>query len=303
MESNQKKSPSKDWVAPNYYQIITNTFVNQFHQGIISWRAGTAVPFHDFAQNYHSAHIYKGINWLHLNLVNAQEVPYYLTWNQTQKLGGSVLKGTKSETVFYFNTYYKNSAGEILPKVRGQQLEQEQEEVQKISYLKPHNVFNLNSTKGIDWELPKRYRWKKLKLLLKSIKDRHKIEYDSITQSFYDVEADSIVLPIAMREEEENASYLLFVCLMHWTGHESRLGRDGIMNNSLDCAYDIEEQMVADIGASMLSRLVGIKLSSTIERGEEEVLSFWIQALEENNRFIFRVAARAQEAVKYLLAY
>lgn len=293
----------KDWKAPNSYQIITNTFIKQFHQGILPWRAGTAIPFHDFGQNYHSAHIYKGINWLHHNLVNAQEVPYYLTWHQTQELGGSVLKGTKAATVFYFNTYYKDSAGEVLPKVRGQQLKQEQEEVQKISYLKAHKVFNLKDTKGIEWELPKRYRWRKLKLLLKNIKDRHKIEYDTITQSFYDVEVDAIVLPSMLERTENQSPYLLFVCLIHWTGHASRLARDGIMNNSLDCAYDIEEQMVADIGASMLCRLLGHQLESTIEQGEEEVLGFWIQALEENNRFIFRVAARAQQAVQYLLDY
>lgn len=303
MKSNEQAPTPKEWRASNYYQIITNIFIKQFHQGVIPWRYGTHVPFHDFAQNYHSAHIYQGINWLQLNLVKAQENPYYLTWYQTQQLGGSVLKGTKSETIFYFNTYYKNQEGKKIPKVRAKHLQEQGAEVQKISYLKAHKVFNLKSIKDIDWNLTQKYRWKQLDTLLKAIKDKHKIEYDNITQSCCAPTTDTIILASSTDEEEHWYPYLLFVHLIHWTGQESRLGRDGIMNNALDCGYDIEEQLVADIGASMLSRLVGIELESTIEKGEEEVLTFWIQALEENNRFIFRVAARAQQAIQYLLSY
>jgi antirestriction protein ArdC len=61
--------------------------------------------------------------------------------------------------------------------------------------------------------------------------------------------------------------------------------------------------MVADIGASMLARLVGMELDPALDREDEEMLSFWIQALEENNRFILRVASRAQQAIAYLLSY
>ena len=74
MESNGTENPQKKRVSINFYQSITNTFIKAFHQGKIPWRAGTTVPFHDFAQNYHSAHMYQGINWLHLNLVAAQEL-------------------------------------------------------------------------------------------------------------------------------------------------------------------------------------------------------------------------------------
>lgn len=302
MKPSTQESPHKKWTSINFYQAITNSFIKAFHQGTIPWRAGTAVPFHDFAQNYYSAHMYQGINWLQLNLVAAQETPYYLTWNQTQMLGGSVLRGTKATTIFSFKAFYKTKEGKHIPKVRAEQLLQKREDVQRISYLKPHQLFNVMQTKDIDWELSTVSQWKTLEQLLKTIKDQHKITYETITQSCYDPTQDVIILPEYSQEEEEY-NYVLFIHLIHWTGHESRLARDGIMNNSLDCGYDIEEQMVADIGASMLARLIGMELNSGLDRGDEEMLSFWIQALEENNRFILRVASKAQKAIQYLLSY
>jgi antirestriction protein ArdC len=61
--------------------------------------------------------------------------------------------------------------------------------------------------------------------------------------------------------------------------------------------------MIADIGASMLARLVGMELQVKIDPSEEDVLRFWIQALEENKRFIVHVASAAQKTVQYLLSY
>jgi antirestriction protein ArdC len=237
MSSNKQGVLTDDWTPIDHYQTITNHFIKQLHQGLLPWRAGTTVPFSDFAQNYYSGHYYQGINWLMLNLVKAQEVPYYTTWNQTHELGGSVLKGTKSTAIYYFNSYYKNQDGKRISPVHAKLLYQEHKEVQRISYLKRHRVFNLHQTTNLDWEQPQRHRWKTLKRLLKTIKDQHKIQYDTITESCYDVGNDTIVLPTPTKDEVWY-NYLLFVHLIHWTGHETRLARTGILNNTLDCQYD-----------------------------------------------------------------
>lgn len=56
----------------------------------------------------------------------------------------------------------------------------------------------------------------------------------------------------------------------------------------------------AEMGASFLSAEVGINYSEIVENNAA-YLQGWLNKLKEDKRFIFRAAAKAQQATKYIL--
>lgn len=289
-------------MSRNYYQIITNYFIKELEQGIIPWRRSTSVPFHGFAQNYYSGRVYRGINWFLLNLVTAHEIPYYLTKNQTVKLGGSVLEGTKPYGVFSFRTYYKSSSGKRLAMVHAKHLETEKDaSVQRISFWIRHSVFHVSQTQNVTIKNPVSLFPKTAKALLEQMPQQPTIKYYELDECYYDPRADEIIFPHTNKGAGDDP-YLLFVNLINWTGHKGRLSRPGIANTPSDGNYNVEEQFIADIGASFLCRMIGQPIPFQIQKGQAtDILTLWIQTLEEDNRFLFRVASQVQRAVEYLL--
>lgn len=286
----------------SYYQTITHYFIKKLEQGIIPWRCNTGVPFHDFAQNYYSGRKYRGINWFLLNLITTQEVPYYLTSNQTNKLGGRVLKEAKKCSVFSFRSYYKSTSGKRLAVVQAQQLEAlKDKDVQRVSYWIRYQLVPIHQTECIAWELPTTRFPRTPKELLAHMQEKPVIKYYDLNEHYYDPKADEIIFPHTSKGAEYD-SYLLFVNLIHWTGHEMRLARPGITRTPSDCSYEVEEQFIADIGASFLCRMIGQALPFQIqEEHSADIMTLWIQTLEEDNRFLFRVASKVQKAVEYIL--
>ncbi|WP_052600015.1 ArdC family protein [Aureispira sp. CCB-QB1] len=303
-KTNQENSSSSQRV--DFYRVVTRRIIEELQQGKIPWRRTLSHPYTGFAKNFFSSRKYRGINWLLLNLMTSHEVPFYLTWNQVQKLGGNVLKGTKANEVFYFNSYYRNRAGHLISVVQAKQLEARHEEVQRISYLKKHHVFNIAYTRGIVWEAPEERHKKDVishcDLILDALKEAPILKHQEDFDAYYNPVLDHIVLPKFKAFNDPETYYvLLFHHLIHWTGNIKRLARPGIMDNTLgETSIYVEESLIAELGACMLTAIVGIEQLTQLEEGSDYISS-WLQALEEDKRFIFRVASRAQQAVDYIL--
>ena len=290
------------WIAVNYYDVITNYCIAQFHRGNIPWRIGTNVPFGAFACNYQSGHTYQGINWLLLNLFAPATVPYYMTKRGIQRKGGSVLEGARARQVYSSKTYYKDPSGNILSAVEAQQRERNGDPFDRVNYLKEHRLYRVDQTQGINYEAPKPIVIECPEHLREQMVSPPKRAYHDGTLAHYDPATDTIVLPDGA-EQQEDFPYVLCVQLIHATGHEKRCNRPAITQNGLDTGYDLEEHCIADIGASLLARVLGVPLDSVLRPGDEDPVSFWIQALEEDNRFLFRVALQAQQAVYAIAPY
>lgn len=303
-ETTQKTlAPSK---KVDFYQVVTRKIIKHLERGEIPWRRTLKHPYIGFAKNYYSGNRYKGINWLLLNLMTSHEVPFYMTWNQIQKLGGNVLRGKKSNEVFYFNSYYRNRAGDLISVVQAEQMEARHEEVQRISYLKKHCVFNIACTRGINWEEPEEKHQNDVithcDLILDAMKEGPVIKHQKAFEAYYNPVLDHIVLPqFKVFNDPETYYLLLFHNLIHWTGHIKRLGRFAIMDRTLgDQLIYTEEGLIAELGACMLTAIVGLEQLTQLEE-ESDHVSAWIQAMEEDKRFIFRAASRAQQAVDFIL--
>ena len=86
------------------YEIVTDKIISGLGKGQIPWKKKWVEQ--GLPMNYFSKRHYQGINMLLLAL-NDFESPYYLTFNQVNKLGGKVIKGSESEMVVFWKVYKK----------------------------------------------------------------------------------------------------------------------------------------------------------------------------------------------------
>ena len=111
---------------------------------------------------------------------------------------------------------------------------------------------------------------------------------------------DKIVLPL--REQfETTAGYYGTALheLTHWTGHESRLAREGGTVFG-DSKYAFEE-LVAELGATFLAAHLGVELEPHMEHAA--YLASWLKGLKEDPRALYRASKLAQAAATYLLGF
>ena len=86
--------------------------------------------------------------------------------------------------------------------------------------------------------------------------------------------------------------------LCHWTGHETRLGRD--FKNAFGSKDYAFEELVAEIGAAFVGARLGI-VGEHIDN-HAAYLASWLKALKNDKRAIFKAAALAQAAADLVLA-
>lgn len=288
------------------YQQVTNQIIEQLEKGTIPWRKPWNTPYNGFAANFVTKKEYRGINWFMLNLLSTYEVPYYLTWSQIQNLGGKVKKGAKAEIVFYFNQYYKNANGKRISKEQMKKAQDADEKIQYISFLKKHYVFNISCTEGIEWKMPLLSKQKNSPIkiceeLIDAMEDIPVIQYTEEFKAYYNSNKDIINMPQLDLFEDSNAFYLVLLHeLIHWTGHLHRLCRLGIISKIKNRQFYAEEELVAELGASMLATVVGINQIRQIENSAAYIQS-WLDNLKKDKKFIFKIAPQAQTAVDYIL--
>jgi antirestriction protein ArdC len=88
--------------------------------------------------------------------------------------------------------------------------------------------------------------------------------------------------------------------LSHATGHQSRIGRKGILEPSYFGSHEYsQEELCAEFGASMLCGVSGIE-QSTIENSAAYIQG-WLKVLKNDKKLLVHAAAQAQKAADYIL--
>jgi len=121
------------------YEIITDQIIKELEQGRVPWfQEWIGSP-----KNLVSNDEYTGINALLLGLaMGKHKGPYFLSWNQIQKLGGSV----KANEHGYIITYFKTS---IFKRGRLNEAGEHEETLKTVPLLRYYRVWNLNQTEGV----------------------------------------------------------------------------------------------------------------------------------------------------------
>ena len=92
----------------------------------------------------------------------------------------------------------------------------------------------------------------------------------------------------------------MFHELIHSTGHDSRVGRKGIIEiNSFGSHEYSKEELCAEMGAAFLCGHAGIE--QKILDNSAAYIQGWLKALKNDKTLLIHAAAQAQKASDYIL--
>jgi antirestriction protein ArdC len=268
-------------MSKKVYEMITKQITQKLEEGVVPWKK----PFKNgIAVNWKTQKPYRGINTL---LLDGDE---YATFNQIKKAGGTVKKGEKSHVVVFWK----------LLEVEDNDTEEEK----KIPYLRYYRVFDVGSqVEGIE---PK---CKEETFEHDPIAEAEKIKENYMNApafsvksgaAYYVLSEDRInVPPIKDFEYVQEYYSTLFHEMIHSTGHNSRLDREGIRAVAkFGSERYSKEELIAELGASMLCGVAGIDID-TLENSASYIHS-WLRALKEDKTLIVIASQQAQKASDYI---
>lgn len=119
-------------------------------------------------------------------------------------------------------------------------------------------------------------------------------------KAFYSKREDIITLPPA--GAFDNIAHYWATSLhehMHWTGHSSRLNREGISGIFSSDAYAFEE-LVAEMGAAFLCMRLGVKHDSLMDN-HAAYLQSWVKGLRDDPKALMKAASLANKGMQYIL--
>ena len=292
--------------AAEIHAEIADKFIEMLEAGVVPWRKPWTVLGEP--ANLISGKPYRGINPIILGLCPYNS-PYWLTYKQAQELGGHVKKGEKSTMIVFFKRIGIEDK---------EQTDKEGNPLKKfIPLLKCIRVFNVEQCENLKHKRLDEYEAK-----VEEFKNRAKNDQGVIEQAeaiiktmpncppiveigdraFYQPSTDSITMPPKHLFEELVEFYqTLFHEMIHSTGHEKRLSREGVTNLSFFGSHRYgKEELIAELGASMLSHEAGIVNEKMIENSAA-YLGSWIKTIREDPSIIIGAASKAQAAVDYVL--
>jgi antirestriction protein ArdC len=274
----------------NVYEIVTQQVIQQLEAGVAPWRKPwrTDVPC-----NLISGKEYRGINPF-LLAPQGYGSRYWLTFNQTAKLGGHVRKGEHSSIV----TFWRVGQEKLIRDANGV------ERKSRPFLLRFYRVFNLEQTEGIAEKLglgkasPRIGSLDDCEAIVSAMPNPPKREQSD--RAWYRPSTDSVGMPSrSLFNSSEEFYSTLFHELTHSTGHASRVGREGIEQlNAFGTESYSKEELVAEMGAAMLCGVTGI-VPRTIENSAA-YLKTWIERLRDDSKLIVSAASQAQKAADYI---
>ena len=275
------------------YGIVTEKILKALEEGTVPWQkpwigSGRAI-------NYVSRKPYKGINTLLLD-----QPGEYLTFKQCESLGGKVRKGEKSSMIVFF-TFSEH-------KEKGTDGE---DKITTFPVLKYYNVFHISQCEGIESKLeppsPEADPLAEGETIIDGYISRSGVGFEAVKGSdraFYRPSEDRVVVPhISQYKLVEEYYSTTFHELTHSTGHSSRLKRFGERNDGIAAfGNDVysKEELIAEIGSSMLMSIAGIERSETFTNSAAYLQS-WLNVLKGDKRLIVTAANAAQKAVDLIL--
>ncbi len=278
------------------HQEITNRITDaletagDFH---LPWIKATGSSF-ERPVNIASKNPYNGINIVSLWVsALASEFPSNLwgTYRQWQERGCQVRKGEKSSLVVFYKTY----------EVAGDETDPEERRVARASW-----VFNAAQVDGFTIEvqdLPEQPAFDPIARAEQFAAATGAVINEHGDRAFFSPINDQITMPERRRfigTETTTAAegFYSTLCheLVHWSGVQSRLGRD-LSGRFGDEAYAVEE-LIAELGAAFLCADLGITPEPRLDHAC--YIKNWLAVLKGDKKAIFTAAAKASQAAQYL---
>lgn len=260
-------------------------------------------------------------------------MPVYLTIKQIRDAGGMIKKGEHSIPIFKWDLRIKDKDGKKLSESDYRNMtKEEQAECTVRPYLKVYNEWNIDQTnlEEVNKEkydaILKRFKSEPIKdevgmykneafdNLLKEQSWVCPIEYEKFNESaFYSPKRDQIVVPSKKQFNISNTPEDVFKDGMefygttihemaHSTGHESRLGRDGIVKiDQFGSDQYAKEELVAELTSALIGNAMGF--DSRIRENNIAYLQNWIGSLKKGPKFLKSVMSDVNKSSKMVLEH
>lgn len=260
-------------------------------------------------------------------------MPVYLTIKQIRDAGGMIKKGEHSIPIFKWDLRIKDKDGKKLSESDYRNMtKEEQAECTVRPYLKVYNEWNIDQTnlEEVNKEkydaILKRFKSEPIKdevgmykneafdNLLKEQSWVCPIEYEKFNESaFYSPKRDQIVVPSKKQFNISNTPEDVFKDGMefygttihemaHSTGHESRLGRDGIVKiDQFGSDQYAKEELVAELTSALIGNAMGF--DSRIQENNIAYLQNWIGSLKKDPKFLKSVMSDVNKSSKMVLEH
>lgn len=282
-------------MSDTVYRIVTERICELLENGTVPWHqpwnAELGMP-----RSLSTRKLYRGVN-IWLLGCSMYGSPWWGTYKNITEAGGQVRKGEKSTlVVFWKKTEYKAKDADL------------GDDLRQGFILRYYRVFNAEQCDGLEVpEIPG-----------VELHDHEPIEaaqqivdaylhsagappcYYGGERACYSPTGDTLHMPAleTFDSAEEFYSTMFHECT-HSTGHEKRLGRKDLLNfHKFGDANYSREELVAEMGASMLSGLSGI--DQVTLPNSAAYLSHWVKVLKGDVKLIVQAAAQAQRAADWI---
>jgi antirestriction protein ArdC len=209
----------------------------------------------------------------------------WATYRQWAEIGAQVKKGEKSTGIVFWSKVDVKAAND--------------DDKQSIMFAKGYNVFNAEQVEG----------YVQHEVVALSEEERNANAdafFDNIGATY--VEDGSRAMYSPSRDEVQMPAYSAFhsaesyYCVkmheyVHWTGSDKRLARDFSGRFGSE-AYAFEE-LVAELGAAF--GCADLQISPVVREDHAKYIASWLKVLKGDKKAVFTAAAKAQQAVDYLL--
>ncbi len=279
------------------------------------WKSGENHPI-----NNKSGRAYRGFNTFILNYQMVQEGYDYNEWDTFKSIsarGGKVMKGQRGTDIFFwlisycskenFGTWYRTKS-ECMKKENCNE-----EDIFTNFDLRYYRVFNIGQCEGLK-PLRKLGETKEVKpiescekIVAKYKKIAKKLTFKDVEQdrAYYSPSKDMIVMPLMTQFDSEDKYYhTLFHEMVHSTGHDSRLNREGVCTAKMltkskhDYAF---EELIAESGAMVLSGIAGINTDDE-DKQSQAYVNGWVKAVEKaDEKAIVSALTQSAKATDYIL--
>ena len=276
-------------MAFDIYTAITDRIIQQLEEGRIPWQK----PWGGVEGGAISGSTGKPYSLLN-QMILSKPGAYY-TFNQIQKLGGSVRKGERSHMVVFWK--------QIPVKEQDPQTGEVKEAI--VPMLRYYNVFHIDQCEGITAAIPQREKSEaspEADAVIEAYIQRSGVELVQQVgdDAYYSPAGDRVVLPLTEQFATMAEYYsTAFHELAHSTGHRSRLDRLRSTARFGSESYS-KEELVAEITAAALMNHTNQETRGTF-RNSAAYIQSWLSALRNDKRLIVSASGAASKAFDYIV--
>lgn len=307
------KGSKNDWTKMTVNETMTQIMIERIEKrraeghNVAPWRM-TWDPTLGMPRSLVTDHIYRGVN-VFMTLFQGYASPFWVTWNQAKKLGGRIKKLTDGTTTIDREGNEVAASEPYTPIIYWNWPTKEEKEDGRRAFCRFYRVYNTEQVTGIEAAVEKAFASintepkepiEAAEALVSGYVGAPEIRHGD-SRAYYSPINDRVSMPNITAFEDAAAYYrVLFHELSHSTGHRTRLERDGVANPAKFASHAYsEEELIAEMGASMLAGFAGIG-SEEADENSAAYLDHWLKKLKAEPNLLVSAGGAAQKAIDHI---